>query len=76
MPSSFFLICFPDGREFNIADCEVNIALNGDELLSLAIASDNTSTSLLDMANVAMLSFLTDDSGKGERVNLVRDWPR
>lgn len=73
MPSSFFLMCFPDGRELIFADCAVNVSPNSDELLSIAIASENTAARLLGAANVAMLSFSTGASGTGESVDLVRE---
>ena len=73
MPSSFFLMCFPDGRELIFADCAVNVSPNSDELLSIAMASDNTAQRLLGMSNVAMLSFSTGASGSGESVDLVRE---
>ena len=73
MPSSFFLICFPDGRELIFADCAVNVLPNSDELLSIAMASENTAVRLLGAANVAMLSFSTGASGTGESVDLVRE---
>jgi len=73
MPSSFFLMCFPDGRELIFADCAVNVSPNSDELLSIAMASENTAARLLGSANVAMLSFSTGASGTGESVDLVRE---
>ena len=73
MPSSFFLMCFPDGRELIFADCAVNVSPNSDELLSIAMASENTAARLLSAANVAMLSFSTGASGTGESVDLVRE---
>jgi phosphate acetyltransferase len=73
MPSSFFLIWFPDGRELIFADCAVNVSPNSDELLSIAMASENTAARLLGAANVAMLSFSTGASGTGESVDLVRE---
>jgi len=73
MPSSFFLMCFPDGRELIFADCAVNVSPNSDELLSIAMASENTAARLLGAANVAMLSFSTGASGTGESVDLVRE---
>ena len=73
MPSSFFLMCFPDGRELIFADCAVNVSPNSDELLSIAMASVNTAARLLGAANVAMLSFSTGASGTGESVDLVRE---
>lgn len=73
MPSSFFLMCFPDGRELIFADCAVNVSPNSDELLSIAMASDNTAQRLLGISNVALLSFSTGASGSGESVDLVRE---
>jgi len=73
MPSSFFLMCFPDGRELIFADCAVNVSPNSDELLSIAMASENTAVRLLGAANVVMLSFSTGASGTGESVDLVRE---
>ena len=73
MPSSFFLMCFPDGRELIFADCAVNVSPNSEELLSIAMASENTAARLLGAANVAMLSFSTGASGTGESVDLVRE---
>ena len=73
MPSSFFLMCFPDGRELMFADCAVNVAPNTDELLSIAMASDATAARLLGSSNVAMLSFSTGASGTGDSVDSVRE---
>jgi phosphate acetyltransferase len=73
MPSSFFLMCFPDGRELMFADCAVNVAPNSDELLSIAMASDATAARLLGSSNVAMLSFSTGASGTGDSVDSVRE---
>ena len=73
MPSSFFLMCFPDGRELMFADCAVNVAPNSDELLSIAMASDATAARLLGSSNVAMLSFSTVASGTGDSVDSVRE---
>ncbi|NDH74212.1 MAG: phosphate acetyltransferase, partial [Rhodobacteraceae bacterium] len=73
MPSSFFLMCFPDGPELIFADCAVNVSPNSDELLSIAMASENTAARLLGAASVAMLSFSTGASGTGESVDLVRE---
>lgn len=73
MPSSFFLMCFPDGRELMFADCAVNVAPNTDELLSIAMASEATAARLLGSSNVAMLSFSTGASGIGDSVDSVRE---
>ena len=73
MPSSFFLMCFPDGRELMFADCAVNVAPNTDELLSIAMASEATAARLLGSSNVVMLSFSTGASGTGDSVDSVRE---
>ena len=73
VPSSFFLMLFPDGREFIFADCAVNIAPDASALSSIAKSSASSARELLGAAEVAMLSFSTGTSGTGESVGLVRE---
>ena len=73
VPSSFFLMLFPDGREFIFADCAVNIAPDASALSSIAKTSATSARALLGAAEVAMLSFSTGTSGTGESVGLVRE---
>ena len=73
VPSSFFLMLFPDGREFIFADCAVNIAPDAAALASIAESSATSALALLGAAEVAMLSFSTGNSGSGESVGLVRE---
>ena len=73
VPSSFFLMLFPDGREFIFADCAVNIAPDASALSSIAKSSATSARKLLGAAEVAMLSFSTGTSGTGESVGLVRE---
>ena len=73
VPSSFFLMLFPDGREFIFADCAVNIAPDASALSSIAKSSATSARALLGAAEVAMLSFSTGTSGTGESVGLVRE---
>ena len=73
VPSSFFLMLFPDGREFIFADCAVNIAPDASALSSIAKSSATSARELLGAAEVAMLSFSTGTSGTGESVGLVRE---
>lgn len=73
VPSSFFLMVFPDGRELVFADCAVNVAPDAGQLADIARASAASAKALLGRAHVAMLSFSTGTSGDGDSVALVRD---
>jgi len=73
VPSSFFLMIFPDGRELVFADCAVNVAPDAPALADIARASAMSGAALLGKARVAMLSFSTGTSGAGASVDLVRE---
>ena len=73
VPSSFFLMVFPDGRELVFADCAVNVAPDAKALADIARASARSGTALLGEARVAMLSFSTGSSGVGASVELVAE---
>lgn len=72
LPSSFFLMILPDGREFIFADCAVVVNPSAEDLAAIAIASAASATALLGRADVAMLSFSTGASGAGDSVDRVR----
>lgn len=72
VPSSFFLMVFPDGRELIFADCAVNVDPDAGALASIAKASAASAAALLGVAQVAMLSFSTGSSGAGDSVDRVR----
>ncbi len=72
VPSSFFLMVFPDGRDMIWADCAVNVAPDAGALASIARASEASAKALLGQARVAMLSFSTGTSGAGDSVDTVR----
>jgi len=72
VPSSFFLMIFPDGREFIFADCAVNVSPDAAALASIAKSSAISARAVLDRADVAMLSFSTGTSGAGDSVTRVR----
>ena len=72
VPSSYFLMVFPDGREMIFADCAVNVAPDAAALGDIARASAATGEALLGEARVALLSFSTGASGAGPSVDDVR----
>ncbi|GHF42067.1 phosphate acyltransferase [Seohaeicola zhoushanensis] len=72
LPSSFFLMLFPDGREMVFADCAVNVAPDAEALAAIARASEVSARALLGEARVALLSFSTGTSGTGDSVDTVR----
>ena len=73
VPSSFFLMVFPDGRELIFADCALNVAPDAVALAGIAQASMGSGAALLGQAKGALLSFSTGNSGAGESVDLVRE---
>ncbi|MCT4556950.1 MAG: phosphate acyltransferase [Pelagimonas sp.] len=72
VPSSFFLMLFPDGRELVFADCAVNVAPDAEALASIARASVGSAQALLGDARPALLSFSTGNSGAGSSVDMVK----
>ena len=72
VPSSFFLMLFPDGRETVFADCAVNVAPDSEGLAAIARASNASAAALLGESRVALLSFSTGTSGSGDSVETVR----
>jgi len=73
LPSSFFLMIFPDGRELIFADCAVNVAPDAPALADIAKASMISGKALFGDARGAMLSFSSGTSGTGASVQMVRD---
>jgi len=69
--SSEFFMCLDD-RVVAYGDCAVNPNPTADELADIAIASAATSEAFGIPAKVAMLSYSSGDSGKGEEVEKVR----
>jgi len=73
VPSSFFLMVFPDGRELILADCAVNLAPDAAGLADIAAASAASAKALLGRAELALLSYSTGVSGAGASVDAVRE---
>ncbi|WP_425071553.1 phosphate acyltransferase [Sagittula sp. S175] len=71
VPSSFFLMRFPNGRDMIWADCAVNVAPDAAMLADIARASAASAKALLGEARVALLSYSTGASGSGASVETV-----
>jgi phosphate acetyltransferase len=73
--SSVFFMCLAD-RVLVYGDCAVNPNPNPDQLAEIAIASAETAKAFGIEPRVAMLSYSTGESGKGEDVDKVREATR
>ena len=69
--SSTFFMCLPD-RVSAFADCAINPNPNAEELAEIAIATADSSKKFGIPPKVAMLSYSSGSSGKGEDVEKVR----
>lgn len=70
--SSVFFMCLKD-RVLVFGDCAVNPNPNAKELAEIAVASAHTARAFGVDPRVALLSYSTGDSGKGEDVERVRE---
>ncbi len=70
--SSVFFMCLPD-RVLVYGDCAVNPNPNAYELADIAISSATTAIAFGIEPRIAMLSYSSGDSGKGEDVEKVRE---
>ncbi len=69
--SSVFFMCLPD-RVSAFADCAINPNPNAEELAEIAIATADSANKFGIKPKVAMLSYSSGSSGKGEDVEKVR----
>ncbi len=69
--SSVFFMCLPD-RVSVMGDCAVNPNPNAEQLAEIAISSAESSEAFGIEAKIAMLSYSSGSSGKGEEVEKVR----
>lgn len=69
--SSVFFMCLDD-RVVAYGDCAINPSPNAEQLAEIAISSANTAKRFGIDPKVAMLSYSSGDSGKGEEVEKVR----
>ena len=72
--SSFILFKEEDGKEVKLAmgDCAINLFPSDEELVEIAVETARTAKAFGITPNVAMLSYSTLGSGKGESVDKVR----
>ena len=72
--SSFILFRNQDGKEEKLAmgDCAINLFTSDDELVEIAIETARTAKAFGIEPKLAMLSYSTLGSGKGEAVDKVR----
>jgi len=70
--SSVFFMCLAD-RVLVYGDCAVNPEPNAKELAEIAVSSAQTARIFNIEPRVAMLSYSTGESGKGEEVEKVRE---
>jgi phosphate acetyltransferase len=73
--SSIFFMCLPD-TVLVYGDCAVNPNPSAEELADIALASAETAQAFGIEPYVAMLSYSTGDSGKGDDVDKVREATR
>lgn len=73
--SSVFFMCLHD-RVLVFGDCAVNPDPNAEQLADIALSAATTAAQFGIEPRVAMLSYSSGDSGKGETVDLVRDATR
>jgi len=69
--SSVFFMCLSD-RVLVYGDCAVNPTPDSDQLADIAISSADTAAAFGVEPRIAMLSYATGDSAKGEQVDAVR----
>ena len=73
--SSVFLMCLED-RVLAYGDCAINPDPNPQELADIAISSAETARQFGIEPRIAMLSYSTGESGKGQDVDKVREATR
>ena len=71
--SSVFIARSQDGQTYYLSDCALNINPNAKELAGIALATAESAIQFGDTPRVAMLSYSTYGSGKGESVDKVKE---
>jgi len=73
--SSVFFMCL-ETRVLVYGDCAVNLDPNADELAQIALSSAQTASAFGIEPKIALLSYSTGSSGKGDDVEKVREAAR
>ncbi len=73
--SSAFFVCLKD-RVNTYGDCAINLDPTAEQLATIAVTTAETAQAFGLEARVAMLSYSTGNSGKGESVDKVREATR
>ena len=71
--SALFIMESKDGKIFYLSDCAVNINPTAKEMADIALSSAESVIQFGDEPRIAMLSYSTFGSGKGEGVDKVRE---
>lgn len=71
--SAVFIARAQDGKIYYLSDCALNINPTSQELAGIALSTADTALQFGDTPKVAMLSYSTYGSGKGESVTKVRE---
>lgn len=71
--SSMFIMVGQDGHTYYLSDCAVNINPTAKEVADIALSSAESVIQFGDEPRIAMLSYSTFGSGKGEGVDKMRE---
>lgn len=71
--SSVFIARSQNGETYYLSDCALNINPNAKELAGIALSTAESAIQFGDTPKVAMLSYSTYGSGKGESVDKVKE---
>ena len=71
--SALFIMRSQEGKLYYLSDCAININPNAKELADIALSSAESVIQFGDEPRIAMLSYSTYGSGKGEAVDKVKE---
>ncbi|MBE6448419.1 MAG: phosphate acetyltransferase [Alphaproteobacteria bacterium] len=71
--SALFIMRSQEGKLYYLSDCAININPNAKELADIALSSAESVIRFGDEPRIAMLSYSTYGSGKGEAVDKVKE---
>ena len=71
--SDLFIMAAQNGRIYYLSDCAININPTAKELVDIALSTAESAMQFGDKPQIAMLSYSTYGSGKGEGADKVRE---